>query len=104
MEGDLVPCNAAWAELRRHPNIGFADLSLLADVVARRDHIKVPTSTNSEQRTERYDGEKGGDDRRLVPHEHLVRNGFGQRRRVVQVQAQGVRDALALLDGVRTFL
>ncbi|KAH8835172.1 hypothetical protein DL96DRAFT_31422 [Flagelloscypha sp. PMI_526] len=33
---EAVPTNEAWRQLKSHPNIAFADLSMLADVVARR--------------------------------------------------------------------
>ncbi|KAF8313808.1 hypothetical protein DL93DRAFT_2080681 [Clavulina sp. PMI_390] len=117
-DGQMVPCNTAWRQLSSHPNIAFADLSLLADVVSRRDHIPVPnrqgtpsssSSTSSSKVTAssvpepnavlpsnaRLDGS-----RTLVPHDHLVMN--GHRRRVRQVPNDGVQDALALLDGVRS--
>lgn len=128
---DMVPCNTAWAQLSSHPNIAFADLSLLADVVARRDHIHVDSSSASGSSgsanasrtawsspsalqdpkadlgslatsTNPTHSTVAGNTRTLVPHDHLVMNGLGQRRRVRQVPNDGVQDALALLDGVRT--
>ncbi|GAA5889762.1 hypothetical protein JCM8208_001124 [Rhodotorula glutinis] len=33
---ETVPCNEAWTALKQHPNIAFADLQMLADVVAKR--------------------------------------------------------------------
>ncbi|KIK71115.1 hypothetical protein GYMLUDRAFT_79256 [Collybiopsis luxurians FD-317 M1] len=35
-EGESMPTNDAWKQLKSHPNIAFSDLALLADVVARR--------------------------------------------------------------------
>ncbi|CAD6576312.1 MAG: hypothetical protein CYPHOPRED_005966 [Cyphobasidiales sp. Tagirdzhanova-0007] len=32
----MIGCSDAWATLREHPNIGFANLNLLASVIARR--------------------------------------------------------------------
>lgn len=124
-EKEMIPCNAAWAQLSSHPNIAFADLSLLADVVARRDHIHVASSPSPHRSTSsatadppcgmplattpvqcltslsRHD--RGHDEARtLVPQDHLILSGLGHRRRVRQVRNDGVQDALALLDGVRT--
>lgn len=125
---EMMPCNAAWAQLSSHPNIAFADLSLLADVVARRDHIKIASSSSSQYSSSSTtprpssgpaievsydhsssaqhptslsppDGRNDGS-RNLVPHDHLIHNG---RRRVRQVPNDGVQDALALLNGVRSF-
>lgn len=123
---DMIPCNAAWAQLSSHPNIVFADLSLLADVVARRDHIHIPPSScqYSSSSTTAYSPpcapleapsdaqwstslsqleQRQGGARTLVPQDHLILSGLGHRRRVRQVPNDGVQDALALLDGVRTF-
>ncbi|GAA5880928.1 hypothetical protein JCM3774_001779 [Rhodotorula dairenensis] len=33
---ETVPCNEAWSALKQHPNIAFADLQMLAEVVAKR--------------------------------------------------------------------
>lgn len=32
----MIPCSDAWATLREHPNIGYANLDMLASVVAKR--------------------------------------------------------------------
>jgi AP-1-like transcription factor len=37
-----IPTNDAWRQLKSHPNVAFADLSLLADVVARRSKCTGP--------------------------------------------------------------
>jgi AP-1-like factor len=37
-----IPTNDAWLQLKSHPNVAFADLSLLADVVARRSKCTGP--------------------------------------------------------------
>ncbi|GAA6005035.1 hypothetical protein JCM10207_008485 [Rhodosporidiobolus poonsookiae] len=39
---ESVPCNEAWTALKAHPNIAFADLQMLADVVAKRTHCGGP--------------------------------------------------------------
>jgi AP-1-like transcription factor len=35
-DSETMPCNEAWRRLKSHPNIAFADLSMLAEVVVRR--------------------------------------------------------------------
>ncbi|GAA5986890.1 hypothetical protein JCM10908_000941 [Rhodotorula pacifica] len=37
---ETVPCNEAWSALKQHPNIAFADLQMLAEVVAKRTFCK----------------------------------------------------------------
>ncbi|KLO20253.1 hypothetical protein SCHPADRAFT_992335 [Schizopora paradoxa] len=37
-----MPANEAWQQLKSHPNIAFADLAMLADVVARRSKCSGP--------------------------------------------------------------
>ena len=39
-----IPVNEAWARLKSHPGIAFADLSMLADVVARRTKCSGPVA------------------------------------------------------------
>jgi AP-1-like factor len=39
---ERIPTNDAWRQLKSHPNVAFADLSLLADVVARRSKCTGP--------------------------------------------------------------
>ncbi|KAJ3987521.1 hypothetical protein F5890DRAFT_1497376 [Lentinula detonsa] len=41
-EGESIPTNDAWEQLKSHPNIAFSDLALLADVVARRSKCSGP--------------------------------------------------------------
>jgi AP-1-like factor len=122
---DMIPCNAAWAQLSSHPNIAFADLSLLAEVVARRDHIHIASSPSSSTTAYSWSGapleapsdhssppqwptsasrsdQRQDGARTLVRQDHHILNGLGHRRRVHQVPNDGVQDALALLNGVRT--
>lgn len=39
---ETMPTNDAWRQIKSHPNVSFADLSLLADVVARRSKCTGP--------------------------------------------------------------
>ena len=39
---DTMPCDAAWRQIKSHPNAAFTDLSLLAEVVARRSKCTGP--------------------------------------------------------------
>jgi len=120
---DTVPCNTAWAQLKSHPNIAFADLTMLADVVTRRSTCSGPVMS-SDPELDAYTGRqsgarRGNDDMPILltdPHAHyhehshhsqdgsptLSHTGVSlqcTRQRVLEVQADGVRDALALLDG-----
>ncbi|KAF8591897.1 hypothetical protein K439DRAFT_1643890 [Ramaria rubella] len=126
---ETVPCNTAWAQLKSHPNIAFADLTLLADVVARRSKCtgpRVVLSPDPElealaRRQQQSDGsavDRGSDDMPILLtdphaqyHEQAHSRGQGSpsstpeahlqcgRQRVIEVEADGVRDALAMLDG-----
>ncbi|TFK89639.1 hypothetical protein K466DRAFT_544948 [Polyporus arcularius HHB13444] len=97
---ETIPCDAAWRQIKSHPNAAFTDLSLLADVVARRSKCTGPrveispapgsiTPERGRQRT------RTSSPPQLVPQEVLVKCG---RQRVREVMADGVRDALRLLD------
>jgi len=117
---ETIPCNTAWAQLKSHPNIAFADLSLLADVVARRSkwigsRAIVSPGPELEALTRRQLGgqpvNRGSDDMPILLtdphaqyHERSSSNSSAmlvqcERQRVVEVEAEGVRDALAFLDG-----
>lgn len=39
---ETIPCNDAWKQIKSHPNATFADLELLAEVVARRSKCTGP--------------------------------------------------------------
>jgi AP-1-like factor len=41
-EPETIPTNDAWRQLKSHPNVAFADLTLLAEVVARRSKCTGP--------------------------------------------------------------
>ena len=127
---ETIPCNTAWAQLKSHPNIAFADLTLLAEVVARRSKCTGPRVLLSpdpeiEAVARRQDdgqssGDRGSDDMPVLltdPHAQYhkreqARNSCSPsssaspevvvqcgRQRVLEVETDGVRDALALLDG-----
>ncbi|KAJ7783902.1 hypothetical protein DFH07DRAFT_209633 [Mycena maculata] len=115
---ETIPTNDAWQRLKSHPNVAFTDLDMLADVVARRSKCTGPriilspspvasepidavaAGTNSEQPVLLTD-----------PHAHFrqkeraraslspprAQETCGQRR-IREVHADGVRDALRLLD------
>ncbi|KAF8622912.1 hypothetical protein AX15_006673 [Amanita polypyramis BW_CC] len=40
---ETMPTNEAWKKIKEHPNVSFADLNLLAEVVARRSKCTGPT-------------------------------------------------------------
>lgn len=125
-----IPTDDAWRQLKSHPNVAFADLSLLAEVVARRSKCTgsrvvispAPGSITPERSTsmagpshqggstapdhqsvmltdphERYHQKQRerSSPPRLVPQEVLIECG---RRRMREVNADGVREALRLLD------
>jgi AP-1-like transcription factor len=126
---ETVPCNTAWTQLKSHPNIAFADLTLLAEVVTRRSRCAALTPGPDMEALvpQPSDGrtiDRGSDDMPILltdPHAqymqmtqhhshashgssssgsalHLQCGQQGQQR-VVEVAAEGVRDALAMLDG-----
>ncbi|OSC99528.1 hypothetical protein PYCCODRAFT_1470225 [Trametes coccinea BRFM310] len=130
---ETIPCDAAWRQIKSHPNAAFTDLSLLAEVVARRTKctgprveispapgtitperglspgVGLPSYTQQQdsqpiiltdphaQYHERQRTRANGTSSppQLVPQEVLVKCG---RQRVREVMADGVRDALRLLD------
>lgn len=123
---ETIPTDDAWRQLKSHPNVAFADLSLLAEVVARRSKCTgsrvvispAPGSITPERIAgPQHDGSEAGDSQslpltdpderfyqkqrehgsppRLVPQDVLIECG---RRRMREVNADGVREALRLLD------
>ncbi|KAF7347745.1 BZIP domain-containing protein [Mycena venus] len=113
-EGETIPTNDAWQRLKSHPNVSFADLDMLADVVARRTKCTGPrvvlspppvpetpvvAGTNSEQPvllTDPHALFREKERERTSPPR--MQETCGQRR-VREVQADAVREALRLLDG-----
>ncbi|OCH95757.1 hypothetical protein OBBRIDRAFT_787964 [Obba rivulosa] len=129
---ETISCDDAWRQIKSHPNVAFADLSLLAEVVARRSKCTgprveispAPGSITPERGLEpaamhafvqemdsqavlltdphaQYHDQQQvrmttpSSPPRLVPQEVLIRCG---RQHVREVMADGVRDALRLLD------
>ncbi|KAF8198948.1 hypothetical protein BJ912DRAFT_683864 [Pholiota molesta] len=112
VSSEFISTNDAWKKLKAHPNVEFADLSLLAEVVASRSkclgpRLKMaiplpipPTSNSSDQflnnnsqqfRQRRHESPS----LQLVPQEVLLECG---RRRMRHVHSDGVNEALRLLD------
>ncbi|KAJ7038082.1 hypothetical protein C8F04DRAFT_367318 [Mycena alexandri] len=117
--GDTIPTNDAWRRLKSHPNVAFTDLDMLADVVARRTKctgpriILTPPPTASELGAPVAAGTNSEQPVLLTdPHAHFrekerarasvspsrMQERCGQKR-VREVQADAVREALRLLDG-----
>ncbi|KIJ68336.1 hypothetical protein HYDPIDRAFT_173086 [Hydnomerulius pinastri MD-312] len=124
---ETIPTDDAWRQIKSHPNVAFADLTLLAEVVARRSKCTgsrvvispAPGSITPERQagpSHRGSNASGEDQSVLLtdPHEHfhqrqrrrespprlvpqdvLIECG---RRRMREVNADGVREALRLLD------
>ncbi|KDR85100.1 hypothetical protein GALMADRAFT_218179 [Galerina marginata CBS 339.88] len=104
----FMPTNAAWRKLKSHPNVEFADLSLLAEVVSSRSKCSGPQLVTSPALQPHRDSpsaidhildapRRGGHSPppRLVPQEVLLECG---RRRLRHVHTDGVREALRILD------
>ncbi|KAJ7235907.1 hypothetical protein B0H12DRAFT_1141074 [Mycena haematopus] len=113
-EGETITTNDAWQRLKSHPNVSFADLDMLADVVARRSKCTGPRVVLSPPPAASEPVAAGTNSEEPVlltdPHAHfhekertrtsppLMQETCGQRR-VREVQADAVREALRLLDG-----
>ncbi|KAI5479837.1 Hap4 transcription factor, heteromerization domain containing protein [Pseudohyphozyma bogoriensis] len=97
---ETVPCNVAWQTLKSHPNIAFADLQMLADVVAKRTHCDgpVPADPGSSRAASPPSSASPFDPTRLVPLEVLVCASDAGPRRRLTVERGAVDEALALLD------
>lgn len=107
---EYIATNDAWKKLKAHPNVHFADLSLLAEVVASRSkclgpQLQIPSqisiSHSNDTSTQFTDTQSFTHQRgkspplQLVPQEVLLECG---RRRMRHVHADGVKEALRLLD------
>lgn len=102
-----ITTDVAWRQIKSHPNVEFNDLSLLADVVARRSKCKGPRvvispplgAATPERVRSPPVAHKGAQEPRspprLVPQEVLIECG---RKRVREVRADAVKEALQLLD------
>ena len=126
---ETMPTDDAWRQLKSHPNVAFADLTLLAEVVARRSKCtgsrvvispalgSVTPDHNIDAQLSHHEPTAASEDQSVLltdPHEHfhqkqrqresppqlvpqhvLIECG---RRKVKEVNADGVREALRLLD------
>ncbi|KAJ7487711.1 hypothetical protein B0H11DRAFT_2014561 [Mycena galericulata] len=110
---ETIPTNDAWQRLKSHPNVAFTDLAMLADVVARRSKCTGPrvmlspppehavaAGANSEQPillTDPHAHFREKERARVSHSPPRVQEICGQRG-IREVHAEGVRDALRLLD------
>lgn len=124
-----IPTDDAWRQLKSHPNVAFADLTLLAEVVARRSKCtgsrvvispalgSATPDLSNDKLLSHHESTPVREDQSVLlmdPHEHfrqkqkqresppqlvpqhvLIECG---RRRTREVNADGVREALRLLD------
>jgi AP-1-like factor len=107
-----IPCNEAWQQIKAHPNAKFADLQLLADVVARRskctgprvvlspDPGSVPTQSNSPSATTSEPSRPTAD---MPDNDHLTAHPLEAQIRcgkpsIRELPAEAVRDAMRLLE------
>ncbi|KAF5390209.1 hypothetical protein D9757_002828 [Collybiopsis confluens] len=126
-EGESMPTNDAWEQLKSHPNVAFSDLALLADVVAKCTGPRVVVSpapgsitpervASPDSPAEQATGETSDSESIVLTDPHAqfrerARAGSSPprlvpedvllqcgRERLRQVQAAGVREALRLLD------
>jgi hypothetical protein len=105
---EYIPTNDAWRQLKAHPNVEFADLALLAEVVASRSKCTGPRVDISPSPTDGFVPE-------LTPfsqvgkaqtsaEQSLFQRGTQTvflecgRRRVREVHKEAIQDALRLLD------
>ena len=123
-----IPCSEAWRQLKSHPNIAFADLSMLADVVARRTKCSGPQARSEHSGddcitvlpSEAVRGDNDSDSPVLLidPHAHYRKESISHapsqppftlvpehvlmrcgRRHLREVDSAGVSEALRILDG-----
>ncbi|KAJ6519932.1 hypothetical protein C8R45DRAFT_1066446 [Mycena sanguinolenta] len=113
-EGETITTNDAWQRLKSHPNVSFADLDMLADVVARRSRCTGPrvvlspppaaselvaAGTNSEEPVLLTDPHaRFREKERARTSPPVMQETCGQKR-VREVPVDAVREALRLLDG-----
>jgi len=124
---ETMPTDDAWRQLKSHPNVAFADLTLLAEVVARRSkctgsRVVISPALGSvtpdhDVRLSHHESTAASEDQSVLltdPHEHFHQKLRQQesspqlvpqhvliecgRRRVREVNADGVKEALRLLD------
>ncbi|GAA6046373.1 hypothetical protein JCM3770_004888 [Rhodotorula araucariae] len=94
---ETVPCNEAWTALKQHPNIAFADLQMLADVVAKRTYCGGPVCSTPPPppgvTSETFVGRP-----ELVPQAALQCSIDAGARKRLTVERGAVNEALDLLD------
>ncbi|GAA6037874.1 hypothetical protein JCM8097_005081 [Rhodosporidiobolus ruineniae] len=98
---ETVPCNEAWTALKSHPNIAFADLQMLADVVAKRTHCGGPvhsTASPAPSATSLAPIDSGFDRPELVPQSTLQCSIDAGARKRLTVERGAVNEALEMLD------
>lgn len=118
---ETIPTNDAWREIKAHPNVSFADLSLLASVVASRSKCTGPRilpSPSPPPTSPLPSSAPSSDSETIIltdPHAQYrekekaqfrgsasppPRNVFFQcsQHRICEVPTSAVRDALQLLD------
>ncbi|BGO98552.1 hypothetical protein RTG_00898 [Rhodotorula toruloides ATCC 204091] len=98
---DIVPCNEAWTQLKQHPNIGFADLQMLADVVAKRTYCDGPVASTPPPPpgviSETFPA-SSSDRPALVTQSALQCSVDAGTRRRLTVERDAVNEALSILD------
>ncbi|KAF9452671.1 hypothetical protein P691DRAFT_783607 [Macrolepiota fuliginosa MF-IS2] len=120
---DTIPTNDAWRQIKTHPNVSFADLSLLANVVASRSACtgpRVVMSPNLQNRPSPPPPAPPTDNETIIltdPHAQYREKEKAQfqgklssprltppdmthctQHRICEVPTSAVRDALRLLD------
>lgn len=124
---ETIPTDDAWRQLKSHPNVAFADLTLLAEVVARRSKCTgsrvvispAPDSATPDHNAQlsHHEPTTASEDQSVLlmdPHEHFRQRQMQResppqlvpqhvliecgRRRVREVNTDGVKEALRLLD------
>jgi len=103
-----IPTNCAWSQLKSHPNIAFADLRLLADVVAGRQRCAgprvayspppAPEDHQQQRPPQSRHGSFGIGADNVSPHPEPLGVRECAREPVLEVQSASVREALAILD------
>ena len=105
---EYIPTNDAWRQLKAHPNVEFADLALLAEVVASRSKCTGPRVVISPSPAGRFVPELPPFSQvgtAQISADQYLSQGDTQtvflecgRRRVREVHKEAVQDALRLLD------
>lgn len=98
---ETVPCNEAWQTLKGHPNIAFANLTMLAEVISKRTTCDGPVSLSPEPATVALGSPSplgvAGD----ASHLTVCAADAGPRKRLT-VERGAVNEALQVLDRWRS--